>query len=339
MRKYLRGSRTLLDDGTFAFVASTRQQVQLPVPATFIKRLWLNLRGTLTITGVTVPGLPHLDGAANLLQKIELYIDGEQVKFGMGPHFLRLAQKYFQTAGVNTGILSGAAGVYAFNAQIPLMFEMPSSRGGGIETIEDGRLIRNMLLAVTWGTTADLIVGNTSTLALTNTSIQVYCEDTDPNFVRQGQLYRFREYETSLLNVGTSDSTGFPIDPPALGSVIRSILLKSVDGTNLSDAVINTLAKLQINGNNKIPFDTIEDDFFQGLSLYDFGIDVMPDGYYLLEMAEQPKNALVVSTGLGARGGEIKTMKVVLGTTVGAAGQAATSVIAHISELVPRKAA
>lgn len=331
MRKYKRGQISLLDGDTFTFAASTRQVVQLPIPATYLKRLWLNLRGTLTVSAVTVPGLPHLDGPANLIGQVELLVDGFPLKVGRAAHFLRIAQKYDQTEGVNAGILSGAAGVYNFQALIPLMFEMPASVGP-FDSVEDGRLIRNMTLALTWGTTGDLIVGNTSTLALTNTTCEVYLEDTEPNFQRnENDIFRFRQTDTSFLGIVTSAGTRLILPVPDLGGVFRSILLKSIDGANLSDAIINNVVALRVNGSDEVPFNNIEDDFFQAQALYHFGMDFMPDGYYHIELAE---GGLVRTTGLGARGVEIKSLDAILNTTVGAG---ATSITAHVCELFPYK--
>lgn len=328
MRKYKRGGISLLDGNTFTFVAGARQQTQLPVPGTYMRRLWLNLRGTLTISAVTVPGTVHSDGPANLIQDVELLIDGFPLKKGAGAAFLRIAQKYDQTEGLNTGLVSGAAGVYTFHALIPLLFEMPSS-AGRMDSVEDGRNIKNMTLALTWGTTANLIVGNTSTLAITATTCEVYVEDTEPNFARDPRsIRRFKEYETSHLAIITSAGSRLKLDPPSGDSIIRSVQLRAIDGTDLSDAIINTLVGLQINGRDEVPLNNIEDDFLQARSMYEFGTDFNPDGYYHIELAE---NGLVATTGLGAGGVEIKTLDIVADTTVGAG---ATSIVSHVCELV-----
>lgn len=329
---YKRGKLTLLDGATFTFAANTRQTSQLPVPARFMKRLWLSLRGTLTISAVTVPGTVHADGPANLISNVELLLDGYSLKNARGAHFMRLSQRYDQWSGINTGLNAAAAGAYEFHAMIPLMFAMPSSKGE-FDTVEDGRFIRNMVLNLTWGGTGDLIVGNTSTLALTATTCQVYVEDTEPNFVRRGQPYRFRETDTSFLNIVTSGGTRLLI-PFSQGGIMRSILFKAIDGADLSDAIINTLLSLRINGGDELPFENIEDDFFQGLAGAQFGgPPIPPEGYYLLELAEGGRDGLPLTTGLGAGAPNvINTVEAIMDTTV---GTGPTSIIAHIAEMIP----
>jgi hypothetical protein len=331
MRQFKRGQLTLLDGNTFAFVANTRQTSQLPVPSTYLKKLWLSLRGTLTVSAVTVPGTIHADGPANLVSNIELLIDGYPLKTGKLPHFLRMSQLYFKTDGVNDGLVSAGAGAYDFQALVPLCFEMPAS-AGRFDTVEDGRTIKNMVLNLTWGATSDLVVGNTSTLALTNTTVQVYVEDTEPNFERDPKtIYRFRETDTVFNNIVTSGGSRLLI-PYTEGSIMRAVSLKSVDGSDLSDAIINTIIGVRINGGQEVPFNTIEDDFFQAYAKYLFGQDQMFEGYYHIEFAE---DELVLTTGLGAgvSRGQLNTLEVIADTTVGAG---ATSITAHIAELVKR---
>jgi hypothetical protein len=328
MREYLRQAKALVDDGALSFVAGTRQRVEMMVPDTYIKNLILSVRGTLTISAVSVPGLPHLDGPSNLIRQIELKIDGDQVKLGQGPFFLRLAQLYNKTLGVNSGILTGAAGVYQFHCIIPIMFAMPDSVSP-LDSAEDGGSIeKGIELAITWGQTSDLIVGNTSTLAIAATA-QVYLDDTEKTFQRK-KIFRFRQYETSDQNIVTAGNTRIIVPPPNAGSLVRTILMRATDGANLSDAVIDTLNALKINGSKEVPLSSLEDDFLQALALYNDGAQYMPDGYIPIELAER---GLIATTALGASGRNIKTLDLFLGTTVGAG---ATSIDTHVAVLEPR---
>lgn len=324
-----RGGLRLVDGATFAFASGGRQTLQIPVPAKFIKRIYLFLQGTLTVSAVTVPGTIHSDGPANLVQLLELLVDGFPLKVGAGPSFLRIAQKYDQTEGVNNGLFTGAAGVYTFEAMIPLLLEMPSSVSP-IDSYLDGRKVRNIVLNLTWGTTASIVIGNTSTLALSGTTVQVYLDETAP-FAVKGDFWKMRESEVTLAGVLTSPSTRFLL-PFNDRSVYRSIQLRAIDGSDLSDAIINTLS-FRINGGQEIPLNTLDDDFFQALGNHIFGVDVMPDGYYHLEVSEGGR---VLTTGLGsqAKPGEINSLEIIADTTVGAG---ATSIVAHLVEMMPPK--
>src|SRR5207245_4150027 len=188
-----RGGLRLVD--SFAFVASARQTIQIQVPARYMQRIWLWLRGTLTISAVTIPGTVHTDGPANLIGTVELLVDGRTYKIGAYPAFLRAAQKYFQTLGQNAGLTSGAAGVYNFEVLVPLMFASDGTVSP-TDTLVDGRIVKNITLNLTWNAATNLIVGNTSTLALTATTCQVYIEDTEP-FPVDAPFWVFRETETT----------------------------------------------------------------------------------------------------------------------------------------------
>src|SRR5574341_950158 len=273
-----RGSTRLVD--TFTFASGARQTITIQVPARFIKRLWLWLRGTLTISGVTVPGTVHTDGPVNLIQTVELLVDGKTVKFDGGGAFHRIAQRYDQTIGVNDGLVSGGAGVYAFEALILFNFESQSAVSP-VDTLLDGRFIKNLTLNITWGTTASLIVGNTSTLALSGTTLDVYVEDTEP-FPTAAPFWTFREVETTFAGIVTSANTRLII-PFTPGAIMRALQLRAIDGSDLSDAVINTV-NLRLNG-EEVPLNSLEDDFVQARSRHEFGTDFTAEGYYHLELA------------------------------------------------------
>lgn len=320
-----RGSTRLAD--TFNFVSGARQTITIQVPARYIRRIYLWLTGRLDVSVVTVPGTIHQDGPANLVATVELLIDGKTVKFGSGPSFFRIAQRYDQTDGVNDGLVSAAAGTYPFECLIPLLFESPSTVSP-IDTLIDGRFVKNITLNITWGTTASLVVGNTSTLAFGVTpTLEVYVDDTEP-FPTAAPFWTLREVETTYAGIVTSAQTRLII-PFTPGAIMRAIQLRSVDGSDLSDAVINRI-NLRLNG-EEVPLNTLDDDFVQALVHHQFGTDFNAEGYYHIEM---PESGRVATTGLGAKleGQAINDIDVICDTTVGVG---ATSIVAHTVEHVP----
>lgn len=318
-----RGGLRLVD--TFAF-ATVRQTMKIQVPDRFIRKLYLNLTGTLTISGVTVPGTVHTDGPARLLSLFELLVDGKTLKFGYGGSFLRLAQKYDQSLGFNNGLVSAGAGVYNFQCVVPIYFEAPASVSP-VDTLIDGRNVEVMTANLTWGVAADLLIGNTSTPVLTNVTCQVLMEDTEP-FPTKGPFWWNREIETRYPNIVTNPQfrLSIPFQP---GAIMRAIQLRSTDGTDLSDEIINALS-LRING-EETPINTIEDDAFQAISMYQFGSPLDTQGYYHGELAE---NGKVAMTGLGAKlsGQAVNDVDILVDCTVGAG---ATEIVAHTVEHVP----
>lgn len=322
-----RGGARLVD--TLTYVAGARQPVRIEVPSRFMQTIWLNVQGLLTVSAVTVPGTVHLDGPANIIAQAELLVDGKTIKIGSGPGFLRVAQVYGQSDGVNNGLVGGAAGIYPFQAVIPLNFEAWSSVSP-IDTLLDGRFLKNMVLNITWGTPASLVINNTSTLAVTACTCEVYLEDTEPFDTPHG-FWTQRETETTFLNIVTAAQTRLAI-PFTPGGVLRAVQLRSVDGLDLSDAVINSLS-LRVNG-EEFPLNQLEDDFLQAYNRYKFGRDFHAEGYIHLELAE---NGRIAATGLGAKmeGMAVRDVDIIANTTVGAAGAAATSIVAHLIEHVP----
>ncbi len=322
-----RGGRRLVDAFN-TFTANTRFTMDIEVPQRFIKNFFVWLRGTLTISAVTVPGTIHTDGPANLIGQLELLVDGKTVKIGSGPSFLRIAQKYMQSDMVNNGLVSANAGVYPFEALIPLMFESPSTVSP-IDSLLDGRFVSNITLNLTWNAAANLVIGNTSTLALTVVSAQVYVDDTEPFDTGGRKFWTNREIETTIAGIITSTTSRLEV-PFSPGNILRAIQLRSIDGTDLSDAIINAL-NLRINGGEERPYTDLEDDFLQALGLAEFGVDFLPDGYYHLELAEAGRPA---TTALGAKleGQAINSVDLIADTTVGAG---ATSIILHTVEMVP----
>ena len=325
-----RGGLRLVD--TLVMVAGARQTSRIEVPARFMQRIWIWLQGTLTISVVTVPGVVHNDGPANLIQQLELLVDGKTVKIGSGPAFLRIGQQFDQTDGVNNGILSGAAGVYPFQALIPLLFEGPSTVSP-IDTLLDGRLVKNMILNLTWGAAANLIVGNTSTLALGVVTAEIYLQDTEP-FDTQAPFWTMRESETTFTNIATAAQTRLPL-PFTPGAIVRAIQLRAVDanaGNNPIQTIINTIS-IRVNG-EEFPWNQTQDEFDQAVARQLFGRDQTAMGYYHLELAEAGR---IASTGLGAKleGQAVKDIDLILNTTVGGGGAALTMIVAHLVEHVP----
>jgi len=317
-----RGGERFVD--SFAFVSAQRQTMDIDLPNRFIKRVWLFLRGQLTVSAVTVPGAVHPDGPANLVDQLELRVDGKPLKFGSGASFFRLAQRYDQTEGVNNGLNSPGAGVYTFEAAIPILFESPQTVSP-FDTLLDGRRYKKLELILTWGTTASLITGNTSTLALASTTVDVYLEDTEP-FQVDGDFWQARETETTQTVTASSAQHRFPI-PFTEGAVMRAILLRTTDGGIPEDDIINQVT-LRLNGSEEIPLNNIEDDFFQALEQHRFAGAVQRDGWYHLELAE---NGRVLRTGLGANG-KVNAIDLILDVTVGAG---TTQLVAHTVEYVP----
>lgn len=323
MGRFKRGELRLID--TFNFVSGQRQQIELSVPEKFLQRLWLNIRGTLTISAVTVPGTIHRDGAAQSVANVQLDLDGQPLKIGSLASFLRLAQRYDETSGANFGLVSPAAGVYPFQCVVPLFFESVRSVNP-LDTLVDGRFVKNMVLTLTWGTAAAMLVDETSTTALSALTAEVYFEDTEP-FVTEAPFWRFEEFETLHDNILTNQQTRL-ILPYKLGSILRAVQLRAVDDNDLSDDIINALT-LRINGGEQ-PWRDVEDDFLKAWSQHRFGLDSVADGYYHLELAE---NGRVMSTGLGAGNQElINTLDILADTTVGVG---ATSILSHLVQYVP----
>jgi len=324
-----RGGLRLID--TLTFVAGARQTCRIEVPARFMQRILVWLRGTYTITVVTVPGTVHNDGPANLIQQLELLVDGKTIKIGSGPAFLRIGQQYDQSDGVNNGIPSGAAGVYPFQALIPLLFEAPSSVSP-IDTLLDGRLVKNMILNLTWGTAAGLLVGATSTQAVAATA-EIYLMDTEP-FQTVAPFWTMRESETMFNNIATAGQTRLQL-PFTPGAIVRAIQLRAVDANanfNTIQTIINTIS-LRVNG-EEFPLNQVQDELQQALARQLFGRDQTAMGYYHIELAE---NGRVASTGLGAKleGQAVKDIDLILNTTVGGGGAALTQIVAHLVEHVP----
>lgn len=324
-----RGGLRLVD--TLVYAANVRQTSRIEVPARFMQRIVVWLRGTLTVTVVVVPGTVHNDGPANLIQQLELLVDGKTVKIGSGPAFLRIGQQYDQSDGVNNGIPSGAAGVYPFQAYIPLLFEGPSTVSP-IDTLLDGRLVKNMILNLTWGAPANLMVGNNSTLAVAATA-EIYLMDTEP-FQTAAPFWTMRESETMFNNIATAAQTRLQL-PFTPGAIVRGIQLRAIDANanfNPIQTIING-ASLRVNG-EEFPLNQVQDEFLQAHARQLFGRDQTAIGYYHLEMSE---NGRVASTGLGAKleGQAVKDIDLILNTTVGGGGAALTQIIAHLVEHVP----
>jgi hypothetical protein len=317
-----RGGERFVD--SFAFVSGQRQPMDIDLPNRYVKRVWLFLRGQLTISVVTVPGAVHPDGPVNLLDQLELRVDGRPLKFGSGASFFRLAQRYDQTEGVNGGLNAAGAGVYDFEAAVPILFESPQTVNP-FDTLLDGRRYKKLELILTWGTTASLITGNTSTLALAGVTADVYLDDTEA-FPTSNPFWQNRETETTFNGIVTSAQTRLAI-PFTDGAVMRAILIRALDAGVVSDAIINQIT-LRLNGSEEIPLNQIEDDFFQALEQHRFAGSVQRDGWYHLELAE---NGRVLRTGLGANG-RLNSVDLIVDTTVGVG---ATSIVAHTVEYVP----
>lgn len=310
---------------TVAFTAGARVPVDIQVPQTFMRRLLLRVFGSLNIAAGTTDGVPHVDGAANLIRSLELLVDGKTLKQGSGASFFRLAQLYHQTVGRNTGITSGAVATYPFEALIPILFESPSSVAP-TDTFLDGRDLTSIDLNLTWGDAQpDLIIGGDRDETFSvPPQCEIYVVETEP-FVTRGGFWGLREVETTLGGVLTSTGTRLQV-PFTPGAVMRAIQLRGVDGSNLSDTVINRITA-RLNGGDQ-PLRDLAGALVQDEAQHLFGIDTRPVGYYHLELAEAGR---VLSTGLGAQR-KLNAIDLILDTTVGAG---ATSIVAHTVEYVP----
>lgn len=316
----------------FQFAAGATQNLELPIPRRYVNKMWLRLRGQLQITAVTVPGFIHTDGIANLVQQVEVLIDGNPWKKGLFASFFRNAQTYDATEGVNDGVYSGAQGNYNFEVLVPLYGGVPSS-AGKLDGLVDGTKQSKFQINVTWGTAANVVIGATSTVTPVNTVLEVHIEDTAP-FDHKGDFLVHLEQETTLNNIQAGGAV-LPI-PFLKGAVMRSILVRVTDGTDLSDDIITGIT-IRINGGEELPVNQIPAPVIQGMKKYRLKGESMPVGYYLIEFPEGGVEALILSTGLGAKvpadgSGSINGIELVLDTN---APLVAGSLTAHTTSLAP----
>lgn len=316
----------------FQFVAGATQPLELPIARRYVKKLWFRLRGTMVISGVTVPGKVHSDGIANLVQQLEILIDGNPWKKGLFVNFLRNAQTYDATEGVNDGIFTGAAGSYDFEVLVPIYGELPSAHES-MDGLVDGTKHSKFAINVTWGQVANVLYGNTSTVAINNCALEVYPDDTAP-FEHAGDFLVHLETETTLNNIQAGGAV-LPI-PFIKGAVMRSLLIRATDGNDLTQNMLTGIT-IRVNGGEELPLNQVADKVVQGMKKYRLKGESCPDGYYLIEFPEGGIDALILSTGLGAKvpadgSGSINGIELVLDT---AAPVGVGSLVVHITSLAP----
>lgn len=276
----------------------------IPMSSRFLRVLWFQLAGTLTIAGGTGVGTINPDNAVALLQQITIKRNGRPIKIGSGGSFLRLAQRYYAALGSNGGITSAAAGTYNFFATFPIVFEAVRSVSP-TDTYLDERLAgQNLEVDVTWGDNLSLITGNTgATQTLSATSLTMIVDDTAP-FALKAPFWTMDESETLINNVVNGDN--LLNIPWSNAQIVRGIQLRVTDtgvaGGGLTDNLLKQISVL-INGNSDKPWDVIPADFTKKYQDYLFEQSVAEAvGYYHLEFAERSKGGLsmVGTTGLGA---------------------------------------
>lgn len=322
----------LVDSGTLVYGAGARKLLSIDLPKQFIKRVWLYIHGPVVISGVTVPGRPHFDGFANLIQNIEAQLDGKPYKLDAAGAFFRMGQNYDATDGLNSGLVSGAAGTYNCHALIPLCCEMPGSPTP-IDTLLSGLKHRKMQLYVTFGDGTSLIVGNTSTVTPGAISVDVYMETVDPFPIEAGHDFHYlKETVTPFQVAATVASLGLPLEYED-GTQLRAVQFRAYDGTQLSDDVMNSIT-LKLNGKTEIPLNTLGKKYLQGLRKHRLGVDTNPTGYLHVELAD---NGLVLTTGLGAKllPNQLTSIRFEADVTLGAG---ATQIMAHAIYVAPPNA-
>lgn len=313
---------------------NTRSPVFLiSVPRRYLKRIWVWLTGTLTVTGGTGVGTILPDNIANLIAKLELYVDGIPYKVGAGAAFFRIGQRFDQTSGVNQGVVSKAAGASnAFRCLIPVSLEAMSTVNPA-DTLLDGRGVQNLQFFVSWNDPTAVIKGNDGVLAMVNTQVEIFVEDTEP-FPIKAPFWIFREVETVQSPIVQSLQTRL-ILPVTPGAVLRSILIGAFDtGAGGQPVPVDTLLNqvtIRVNGADK-PLDTLDINFIRARAEHVFGNPtILPVGWYHLELAEHGK---VATTGLGARLGAaaINALDLIFNTN---APVGLGSIVAHTVEHVP----
>ena len=299
MTRQLRQELKLISDSSFAFSADTVQQEEFGLADSLIKRLWCRLKGTWTPSAVTVPGTIHADGILRLVPKIVVKIDGKEVKSGSLASFARLAELYDQTDGVRLDIYTGAAIAQDFDIAVPILFEAAGSVST-IDSLLDGRVSRKLSVEVTWADADDVVVGETSTLTLTSTLLELYYEATEP-FDLTAPLWQFREEEQPFQNIVTADAADFPLTYEQ-GTIMRALQIRCEDNGDMSDDMIDKIALL-INGTKEIPLSELKSEFVESYQRFNFGVTRTAKGYYHLELCERTNDgSLVIGTGLGAHG-------------------------------------
>jgi len=328
----LRQGLKLISDSSFPFAWATTQQDEFPLPDQPVKRIWGRLKGTFLPGAVVVPGTPVLDGAVALVPKIVLQLDGKEWKQGSLGSFLRLGELYDQADADVLDIYSGAAISQDFDILIPFLAES----AGSVEPTDsliDGRVRRKLQVEVNWGTAASLLIGNTSTPAVTNCVLELYYEATAP-FDVTAPFWLFRESDLPFQNIVTALQADFKL-PYEQGNVIRFLQIRMQDAGDLVDTLIDKLSLL-INGTKEIPLLDLKKGFIEGYTKYNFGVFSLQKGYIHIELCERDNGGShVLKSGLGANGtgDQINALALRCATNSGVGPN--TSIVVHVGEMVP----
>ena len=197
-----------------------------------IKRLLCELQGTLTISGGTTSGTP-LDNM-NFIKDIEVILDGKNsIKNFDGLGIVEKNRLMHGLAITPTPVASGDAAAYSFRSPFVIHFEGIRNKSP-IDTLLNARHFKEILLKISFGSSADFITGGDRTLALTNTMVNVISEDTitpDVKFFQNTETYS----TFTIAAVGENS----PIELPKNG-LIRRIWMKTLTtGGAVSDSIIN----------------------------------------------------------------------------------------------------
>jgi len=243
-----------------------------------IRGIVLKLKGSITIGSGTTSGTPKDANPLQFLGTLEVRREGKDTLFRLPADVLfRLNQIWYGTAPDISGLASGdAQSDTPVKATVIIPFEVP--RGiSPIDTFIKASGLSSLDLLINVQTASACVQGGDRPVSVGSTAFSLVVETLEELGLDNWFFGDMKQYLVSSIEVSSS-SDAFQIKPIPVGNEYYAFVLRSTVNNLPSNAVIQ---RIKLKSGSETFFD-VDAETLRYDNKRQFGIESIPDGYYVL---------------------------------------------------------
>jgi hypothetical protein len=282
-----------------------KENVSLGVPITkeldknyCFREIILKLKGSITISGGTTNGTPKDSNPLQLIKSIEVLRNGKDTLIKLPADYLHRLNHIWYGArppisGLSSGDVQTDTSVYA-EVRIPFL----NLRGiKPIDTLLKAKGLSSLQLIIDIASSASVLVsGGDRTIAVGSTPFELEITTLEEVGIED---FVFGDMKKSLVASAlvNASSTEFQIKPIPVGNEWKAFVIVACEDEIPKNTIINNI---QLKSGSEV-FYNISGEQLRYMNKAQFGLESMPDGYYVLDfMADGMLNQILdVRKGTG----------------------------------------
>jgi len=246
-----------------------------------IRAICLKLAGSITIGSGTANGSPKDSNPLHILGTLEVRREGKDTLFRLPADVAhRLNHIFYGTRPDIIGLASGGSQTDTpVRASVVVPFEVLKGISP-IDTLVKAGGLSSLDLLINVGRASDCVEGGDRPISVGTTPFSLVVETLEELGLDNWIFGDMKQYLVSSVEVNAS-SDAYQIKPIPVGNEYYAFVLRARVNNLLSNAVIQ---RIKLKSGSEVFFD-VDGDTLRFDNKRQFGLESMPDGYYILMLS------------------------------------------------------